>query len=150
MLSLPDVCCRILQEAGDAIILADSEGIIRLWNRGAEEMFGYREAEALGQSLNLIIPPDLQSRHWQGYRRVMESGATRYGSQLLAVPGRHRDGRTLSLEFTVTLVQDGHGRTMGAAAIIREVTARWQRERELRARLAHLEAACGPTPTPAG
>jgi PAS domain S-box-containing protein len=113
-------------------------------------MFGYRQAEALGQSLNLIIPPKLQSRHWQGYRRVMETGVTRYGSQLLAVPGRHRDGRTLSLEFTVTLVKDSHGRTTGAAAIIREVTARWQRERELRARLAHLEAACGSTPTPEG
>lgn len=136
MLTLPDLCCRILQEARDAVILADPEGIIRLWNRGAAEIFGYAAAEAVGQSLDIIIPERHRERHWQGYRRVMATGVTRYGSQVLAVPGRHRNGRALSLEFTVTLVRDDHDRLLGVAAILRDVTARWQREQELRRRLA--------------
>ncbi|MBX5491526.1 MAG: PAS domain S-box protein [Chloroflexi bacterium] len=140
MVSSFDVLARwLVAEAHDAIIFADREGVIRLWNRGAEELFGYTAAEALGQSLDLIIPERFRARHWEGYRRVMATGTTRYGRELLAVPGMRRDGTRLSLEFTLTLLRDTEGTVLGAGAILRDVTARWEEMRALRERLAALE-----------
>lgn len=141
-----ELCRLIVEETRDAVIFADREGLIRLWNRGAEEIFGHPEAEALGRSLDLIIPERLRERHWQGYRRVLAGGPIRYGREVLAVPALHRDGGTLSIEFTVALIRDERGTPAGVAAIIRDVSARWQRERELKNRLARLEAACGRAP----
>jgi PAS domain S-box-containing protein len=134
------LCRQIVTESRDAVIFADLEGIIRLWNAGAAEMFGYGRAEALGRPLDLIIPEKLRARHNEGYRRVMAAGVSKYAKDLLAVPGLTRDGRRISLEFTLTLVRDEAGQILGAAAIIREVTARWQRDQELKKRLAELEA----------
>ncbi len=134
------LCRRIVEDSRDAIILADREGIIRLWNTGAAEIFGYPEAEALGRSLDLIIPENLRARHNEGYRRVMSAGASKYAKDLLAVPGLTKDGRRISLEFTITLVRGEAGEILGTAAIIRDVTARWQRDQELKKRLAALEA----------
>lgn len=138
---IPEPLCRqIVEGAQDAIIVADRDGLIRLWNPGAEAMFGYQAAAALGQSLDLIIPERLRERHWEGYRRVMATGVTRYGREVLAVPGLRKDGTRLSLEFTVVLLRDAGGAPEGVAAIIRDVTARWEREKALRDRLAALEA----------
>ena len=116
-------------------------GIIRLWNAGAAEMFGYGPDEALGRPLDLIIPENLRARHQEGYQRVMAAGASKYAKDLLAVPGLTKDGRRISLEFTITLVRDAAGQILGAGAIIRDVTARWQRDQELKKRLAALEGA---------
>lgn len=134
------LCRQIVEGAQDAIIVADRDGRIRLWNPGAETMFGYRAEEALGQSLDLIIPERLRERHWEGYRRVMATGVTRYGREVLAVPGVRKDGTRLSLEFTVVLLLDAAGAVEGVAAILRDVTARWEREKALWDRLAALEA----------
>jgi len=134
------LCRRLVEESRDAIIFADQEGLIRLWNRGAEAVFGFPAAEALGRSLDLIIPENLRTRHREGYRRVMDSGRTKYAQDLLAVPALRRDGSCISVEFTIVLVRGEDGEVLGAGAIIREVTARWQREKEMRARLAALEA----------
>lgn len=131
---------RIVAEARDAIIFADREGLIRLWNRGAEEIFGHPAGAAVGQPLDLIIPKPLRERHRQGYERVMATGLSKYGRELLAVPGLRQDQVRVSLEFTITLVKDDHGQVLGAAAIIRDVTARWHQERERQQRLAQLEA----------
>jgi PAS domain S-box-containing protein len=131
---------QIVAEARDAIIFADRDGIIRLWNRGAAEIFGHPAETALGQSLDLIIPEPLRERHNQGYQRVMASGQTKYGRELLAVPGVRQDQARISLEFTITLIKDDQGRVLGAAAIIRDVTNRWQKEQKQRKRLAELEA----------
>ncbi len=133
------LCRRIVEDSLDAILVADREGFIRLWNAGAVEMFSYHEAEALGRTLDLIIPEKLRARHNDAYRRVMETGASKYAKDLLAVPGLTKDGRRLSLEFTITLLRDEAGLVLGAAAIIRDVTARWQRDQELQKRLAALE-----------
>jgi PAS domain S-box-containing protein len=130
---------QIAESVGDAFIFADPEGIIRLWSPGAEQVFGYSAEEALGQSLDLIVPENLRSRHWEGYFRVMDSGETVYGSELLAVPSLRRDGERISIEFTIALIRDETGRILGAGAVIREVTQRWQKEKELRRRLAQLE-----------
>ena len=134
------LCARLVADSRDAIIFADPEGVIRLWNTGAAELFGYQPFEALGRPLDLIIPENLRVRHNQGYRQVMASGASKYAKELLAVPGLSKDGRRLSLEFTITLIRNEEGRILGAAAIIRDVTVRWQREQELKRRLAALEA----------
>jgi PAS domain S-box-containing protein len=133
------LCRRIVAESRDAIIFADQDGRIRLWNAGAQALFGYRAAEMQGQSLDLIIPEALRARHNEGFRRVMAEGRSRYAADLLAVPGVRQDGTRISLEFTITLIKDDHGRVLGAAAIMRDVTARWQRDRELQKRLAELE-----------
>jgi len=134
------LCRRTVEESRDAVVFADREGLIRLWNPGAAAMFGYAPAEALGQPLDMIIPENLRARHTAGYRRVMAGGATRYAREVLAVPGLRKDGARLSLEFTIALIRDEAGHLLGAAAIIRDVTARFERDRELRRRLAALEA----------
>jgi PAS domain S-box-containing protein len=103
-------------------------------------MFGYRAEEALGQTLDLIIPEQLRGRHWEGYRRVMATGVTRYGRELLSVPAIRKDGTRLSLEFSILLLRSQTGGVAGVAAILRDVTERWQREKALRERLAALEA----------
>jgi PAS domain S-box-containing protein len=129
-----------IQAAGDAIVAAGPEGSILLWNPAAERIFGYTEAEALGQSLDLIIPERLRNRHWEGYRNVMRTGETRYGTDVLRVPAVHKDGRRLSIAFTVALLYSPMQKVQAIVAIIRDETARWEEERALRQRLAELEA----------
>lgn len=130
---------QIVQNAPDAIVVADREGTIRLWNAGAEAIFGYRADEAVGGSLDLIIPERQRARHWDGYRRVMATGVTRYGRDLLAVPAVRKDGSRISLEFTILPLRDAGGDIAGVAAILRDVTERWEQDRALRQRLAALE-----------
>jgi PAS domain S-box-containing protein len=134
------LCRRIVETIGDAIIFADREGIIRLWNRGAEGIFGFTEEEAVGQSLDLIIPERQREPHWKGYGKVMLNGVTKYGSETLAVPAVTKDGERISIEFTINLIRDGDGKVLGPVAVVRDVTARWIREKEMRQRLAFLEA----------
>lgn len=133
------LCDRIVEDAQAGIIFADEGGIIRLWNSGAEAMFGYTAAEAVGQSMKMIIPEKHQARHDEGYARVMQTGITKYGRDALAVPALRKDGSRISIEFTIVLVRSAEGGMIGAAAIVQDVTARWERDKALRARLAELE-----------
>ena len=133
------LCRQIVDNCQDAIIVADREGVIHLWNSGAETMFGYWAQEALGQSLDLIIPERLRERHWKGYSNTMTTGITRYDRQVLAVPAIRKDGSRISIEFTIVLLRDERGELLGPAAIIRDVTARWEREKTTAKRLAELE-----------
>jgi len=132
-----------VQAAGDAIIAAGTDGSILVWNRAAERIFGYTEAEALGHSLDLIIPERLRNRHWEGYRQVVRTGQTRYGTEVLRVPAVHKDGRALSIALTVALLYSRDKQVQAIAAIIRDETSRWKEERALRQRLAELEAKNG-------
>jgi PAS domain S-box-containing protein len=134
---------RIVEEMPEAVIFADRQGVVRRWNRAAETMFGYFADEALGQSLDLIVPERFRARHWEGYRHVMATGVTSYGQRLLAVPAMRKDGQRISIEFSIALLKDERGEVTGAAAVVRDVTARWQAERELRRRLAALEESGG-------
>jgi len=129
----------IVAEAGDAILYSDREGIIRIWNRGAEQMFGYSSSEAVGQSLDLIIPENLRGRHWDGYFRVMESGESRYSTEMLSAPALRKDGSRLSTEFSMVMVKENET-VLGVAAIIRDVTARWNKEKEMKEQIRQLEA----------
>ena len=137
--SLEGLYQQIIEGAQDAIIFADKEGIIRLWNSGAEAMFGYSKEEAIGETLDLIVPEKLREKHWEGYNKVMDTGVTKYGSDILAVPALKKDDSRLSVEFTIVLLKNDSGKPIGTAAIMRDVTERWQREKELKKRLAELE-----------
>jgi PAS domain S-box-containing protein len=127
----------IVAADSDAIIAADQEGIIFLWNPGAERIFGYKSADAVGQSLDIIIPIRLRKRHWDGYRRVMRSGESRYGhGDVLTVPGTTKSGDGLSLEFTIVPLRSETGELIGLAAVMRDVTKRFEEMRALKRRLA--------------
>jgi PAS domain S-box-containing protein len=127
-----------VQAAADGIIAAGADGRIIFWNSAATRIFGFSEAEVLGQSLDLIIPERFRARHWDGYRQVMATGKSKYTADVLRVPATGKDGRSLSIAFTVTLLDTGEGgRTI--AAIVRDESARWNEERELKRRLAELE-----------
>jgi len=132
---------QLVQGCNDAIIFSDREGLIRLWNKGAEEMLGFSAEEALGRSLDIFIPENQRARHWEGYYRVMETGTTRYAKELLAAPALRKDGSRISTEFSMTIIRDAEGKVAGTVAVMRDVTARWQKEKTLRARLAELEKA---------
>jgi PAS domain S-box-containing protein len=123
------ICRNIVDGAQDAIIFADAGGIVRLWNSGAEAIFGYSPSEAIGQDLDIIIPEKLRERHRQGYRKVMETGVSKYMKELLAVPALRKDGARISIEFSIVILKSDDGRIVGAAALIRDVTARWEREK---------------------
>jgi PAS domain S-box-containing protein len=129
----------VLTATPEAVVVCDADGLIRLWNAGAQRMFGYSSPEAIGQSLDIIIPAKLRQRHWDGYRKTMATGETRYGDKLLSVPASHQDGHRLSVEFSVALLAHHDGRIVGISAIMREVTERRNDERALRGRLAELE-----------
>jgi PAS domain S-box-containing protein len=131
---------RIVEDCPIAILFADRDGKIRFWNAGAEAMFGYTPDEALGQSLDLIVPEKQRARHWEGWERVMASGVTKYGRDPLAVPALRKDGSRISIEFNIVLLRAPTGELLGAAAMVQDVTARWQQQKEMNARLAALEA----------
>ena len=126
---------KILDVIGDAVIVADADGNISYWNPAATRLFGFTEAEALGQSLTLIMPERLRHRHNSGFEKSMQTGTTRYGSDLLKVPAAHKLGTPLSIAFTVAMLFEGE-RASGVVAVIRDETARFQEERELKRRLA--------------
>ena len=134
------LCESIVEQTPLAIIFGDRAGIVRLWNAGAESMFGWSAEEVLGKSMDVIIPEKHRARHWEGYFHVMETGFTKYGQNVLAVPALTKDGRRISIEFSVALLKAADGRVLGAAASIQDVTARWERDKALRVRLAELES----------
>ena len=138
----PALATAILSTASDAIVAADKEGVITFWNPGAERIFGYASGDAVGRSLDIIIPERLRARHWDGYRRVMAGGESRYDhGDLLAVPAIRKDGAGLSVEFTIVPLRDEAGALTGLAAIMRDVTRRFEETRELKRRLAAAEKA---------
>lgn len=134
---------QLVEVLGDAIVVCDAQGAITLWNPAAEYMFGYSETEALGQSLDLIIPERLRQRHWEGYHKTMATGQTRYGHDVLRVPAVNKAGDAMSISFTVALLTDAGGQVTGIASIIRNETAKFNEDRALRKRLAELEAQAG-------
>ena len=130
---------QLVECVGDAIIVADDSEKIVLWNPAATRIFGFNEAEALGQTLDLIVPERQLQRHNEGYAKSMETGTTRYGTSLLKVPAKHKNGSTLSIAFTVGMIFDANHQANGVVAIIRDETERFAQERVLKKRLAELE-----------
>jgi PAS domain S-box-containing protein len=123
----------LLASMPDAVVYSDAEGKIQYWNTGAERIFGFTASEAIGQTLDIIIPANLRRRHWDGYEQTMRTGVTRYGAgDLLAVPAIRKDGSRMSTEFTIVPFKDETGRMLGIAAIMRDVTKRFEEMRALR------------------
>jgi PAS domain S-box-containing protein len=136
----------ILQSSSEAIMASDVEGKIMFWNPGATRIFGFDATEALGQSLDLIIPEKLRARHWQGYRHVMATGHSRYSEgDLLSVPALTKDKRRISVEFTIAILRDDQGNMIGMASVMRDSTARFEEMKSLRRRIAELENAASAT-----
>jgi PAS domain S-box-containing protein len=134
------VLAELVRHLADAVLIADGNGTIVFWNDAAERLFGWTAADAIGQTLDLIVPERLRNRHWEGWHRVMATGQTKYGESLLEVPAQHREGRPLSIAFTVSLLTDSGGTVTGVAAVFRDDTARWQERRAQRDEIARLRA----------
>ena len=130
---------QLVECVGDAIVVADADEKIVLWNPAATRIFGYSEQEALGNTLDLIVPERQRQKHNEGYNHSMETGTTRYGASLLKVPAKHKDGSTISIAFTVGMLFDASGKASGVAAIIRGESERFAEERALKKRLSELE-----------
>lgn len=135
---------QLVEAVGDAIVASDASGAITLWNPAAQRMFGFTESEALGQSLDIIIPQRQQQRHWDGYQKTMATGQTKYGNDVLRVPAVHKDGHGLSIAFTVALLYTPDKKVAAIVAVIRDETARFAEDRNLRKRLMELESQLAP------
>lgn len=132
---------RLVAGMSEAIVYADADGVIRYWNQGATRIFGFSAEHAIGQSLDLIIPPNLRERHWQGYNGTMRTGQSRYGEgQLLSVPAIRSDGTRISVEFTIVPFTDDAGRMIGIAAVMRDATKTFEELRALRKEIGALRA----------
>ena len=136
----------LIAAVGDAVMVCDANGAITLWNPACERLFGYTEAEALGQSMDLIIPERLRGRHWEGYDKTMATGITKYGHDVLRVPAVDKAGNSLSIAFTVAMLFAPDGKVASIAAVVRDETSRFADERALKKRLAELEAQVGAKP----
>jgi PAS domain S-box-containing protein len=137
-MNVPDgLADAILTMESDAVIATDRAGMVNFWNPGATRIFGFTADEAIGQSLDLIIPPNLRARHWDGFNRVMATGESHYGhGDLLSVPAQTRSGQRISVEFTIAMLKDGDGRPTGTVAILRDVSRRFEEVRALKRQLA--------------
>ncbi len=132
----------LVRDAPDAVIYADAQGVITFWNKAAQRIFGFLESEAVGRPLDLIIPENLRQRHWQGFTETVRTGKTRYGAgDVLAVPALRKDGSRISIEFTILPFADRTGRILGMAAILRDVTSRFEELKRLRKELANCQSA---------
>ena len=141
-----DFSTRLVRDGPDAVIYADAQGRIRFWNNAATRLFGFTETEALGASLDLMIPERLRARHWQGFDEIMKGRQSRYADgALLAVPATHKDGHQISVEFTIQPFRDAAAALIGIAAVMRDVTARFEETRALRRELAALKTQAGQT-----
>ena len=122
----------IVEQAPDAVIFADRDGAIRVWNRGAESIFGYAAAEVLGNSLDVIIPERLRNAHWQGFRNAIDTGLTKYTGRVLTTRSAHKNGEKLYVDLSFNLVRDQDGAIVGALAIGRDCTERYLSDRSLK------------------
>ncbi|MEH2514008.1 PAS domain S-box-containing protein [Nitrobacteraceae bacterium AZCC 1564] len=127
----------LLATKSDGIVATDRDGLITFWNPGAARIFGYTANEAIGQSLDIIIPENLRARHWAGYREVMATGHSRYGEgDTLSVPAMTKFGKRISVDFTVAMLHDPQQNPNGMVALLRDVTHRFEEIRSLKRKLA--------------
>ena len=126
----------LVSQIGEAVIISDRDENILFWNASAERIFGYSSDEALGKTLSIITPERFRERHSKGYFHTIQTGVTKYGNTLLRVPAIHKDGRSISIAFSVSMLFDDQKEPIAIAAIVRDETERFQEERQLKAKLA--------------
>lgn len=139
---------QLVAAAGDAVVVTDVAGLVTVWNPAAERIFGFTAEEAIGHSLDMMVPERHRKRHWDAWAATMETGQTRYGHELLRVPALHKDGRTLSVAFSIGLIFGPGGAVENVLAIMRDETRRFADEKSLRQRVAELESGVRVEPTP--
>jgi PAS domain S-box-containing protein len=132
----------LVQNISDAIVVSDADGVIQFWNSGATRLFGFSATEAIGQSLDIIIPTNLRKRHWDGYSETMKTGKTKYGAgDLLSVPAIRKDGQRISTQFSILGLSDDSGKLIGVAAVMRDVTEEFEERKNLKIALAECRKA---------
>jgi len=131
---------RLIEQNPDAVIFADLDGTIRVWNAAAERVFGHAAADAIGQNLDLIVPERFRDAHWKGWERAIEDRVTKYVGQSLPTRSVNADGEQITVELSFAIVLDGDGASVGAVATARDISERFERDRQTRARLRELEA----------
>ena len=136
----------LVEQAPDAVIFAGTDGVIRVWNGAAERIFGFVASDAVGRDLNIIIPESLQESHWAGYDRALAAGDTKYRGQSLPTKALRKDGSTIYVELSFAIVRGRDGAVIGALAHARDITERFEREREMRRRLRELETSAQAHP----
>ena len=136
----PRLSDAILAQMPDAFVFADRDGVIRIWNRGAELLFGFGAAEVLGGSLDVIVPERFRAAHWAGFQRAVASGRTREGDSVRTTRALHKDGRKLYVDLSFGLVKDERGAVLGSVAMGRDCSARFLADKALRERLVQLES----------
>jgi PAS domain S-box-containing protein len=137
----------LLEQAPDAIIYADKNGEISYWNEAATRVFGFDASEAMGQNLDIIIPENFRNQHWTGFDRALGEGDTKYRGQALPTKATHKDGRSFYVELSFSIVKDASGTVVGAMAAARDITERFERDRDLRRKLRDLEQRLNPPAT---
>lgn len=136
-----ELCRALVEYMADALIFADRDGLIRLWNPGAEAVFGYAADEVIGRNLDIIIPERLRRAHWDGYDKALAAGHTMHGRRALPTRSMRKDGSKLYVELSFSIVKDAQGVVLGAMAIGRDITTRFEEEKEQRVRMTELETA---------
>ncbi|WP_407280955.1 PAS domain S-box protein [Aromatoleum evansii] len=144
-----DIPRRLVEQAADAVIFADRDGNIRIWNAAAEALFGFSRAQVIGQSLDLIIPDRLRAAHWEGFHRAVATGQTRLGGRAVITRSVNAAGATIYVEMSFALVSDEHGEVLGSVAVARDATQRRDDERRLQQRIRQLEEQQSATGTQA-
>lgn len=129
----------LMAQGSDALIYADKEGIIRVWNHGAENIFGHTSAEAIGQSLDIIIPEKLRAAHWKGFHAALDSDTMKYKDQVMTTRAVHKDGSTRYVDLSFFMTHDAQGQPLGSLSMARNATERYLQDRELKKKLANFE-----------
>jgi PAS domain S-box-containing protein len=136
----PGLSQALIDQLADAVIFADREGLIQVWNAGAEAVFGYPAEQALGRRLDLLIPERLRSAHWAAFDAAVDTGQMKHGRGSMTTRSMHKDGSDLYVDLSFALVKDEAGRALGSVSVARDITSRFRAEKETRKRLAELEA----------
>jgi PAS domain S-box-containing protein len=139
-----DLGRELVEQVADAMIFADRDGLIRVWNAAAEAVFGYSAQEVTGRSLDVVIPERLRSAHWSAYDAAIATGRMKHGRESMTTRSAHKDGSVLYVDLSFALVKDGSGEVLGSVAMARDITKRFLAEKESRQRIAELEAQLKP------
>ena len=140
---------HFIDSAPDGLLYVDREGTIVFWNAGCERIFGFSQDEAVGKSLDIVIPDSQRSRHWEGFAKTIETGRSRYGAgDVLAVPALRKDQTRVSVEFSIVPFVDEAGTMIGMGAIMRDVTQRFEQTKAMKIELARLRKSVGDLDAP--
>lgn len=136
----PELALALIESVADAVIFADRDGTIRVWNPGAEAIFGWSAGEVVGRRLDVIIPERLRAAHWAAFDQAIDTGRQKYGRESMTTRSVHQDGSALYVDLSFALVRDSTGQVLGAVAMARDVTSRFEAEKDSRKRITELEA----------